>query len=355
MQSPIDAFPYPWSEPDAQELHATLCQLYPTPKGAMFIATRAGLDPGSLFPDQAVVLLWKDILDASAAAFKSRALIQLVVDHNPTNPRRSFLESLLRSQDVAVDREPRGADNTALFLEGTDEVTETEALLFHDDLTLEIGRIDWLIDALRMLQRIAPAVCRLTVCNSGPTQLGTGFRIGDDAILTNWHVLRQFGEPTSIVAEFGYDDDGKGGGLASSAVACDPATVIAEEAHDWGIVRVNDQMPSEVPALRLSEAALPRVGRPAFVIQHPGGQRKRVAYVRNQITHVGKNVVHYLSDTQAGSSGSPVLDQEGRLIALHHVGGAPQEVAGKPPLKKNEGIRIERVLDGLLAEGIATP
>ncbi len=353
MPDLIDAFPYPWSEPDAQELHAALCQLYPTPKGAMFIAARVGLDPATLFPDQAVVLLWKDILEASAAGLKSRALVQLVLDHNPTNPRRPFLESLLHSQPAAADREPRDGNSAALFLEGTDEVTEAEALLFHDDLTLAIGRIDWLIESLRRLQCIAPAVCRLTVSGSGPTQLGTGFRIGEDTILTNWHVLRRFGAPASIVAEFGYNDDGKGGGLASSAVICDPATVTADEVSDWGIVNVSEPMGSEIPTLKLSEAAVPHLGAPAFVIQHPAGHRKRLAYVRNQITLVGPNVVHYLSDTQAGSSGSPVLDEGGRLIALHHVGGTPQEVAGKPPLKKNEGIRIERVLAGLQAANIA--
>jgi hypothetical protein len=35
------------------------------------------------------------------------------------------------------------------------------------------------------------------------------------------------------------------------------------------------------------------------------------------------------------------------LIALHHLGGRPQEVAGKQPFRKNEGIRIPRILEGL--------
>jgi V8-like Glu-specific endopeptidase len=107
--------------------------------------------------------------------------------------------------------------------------------------------------------------------------------------------------------------------------------------------------------LKLSEAVTPTRQAPAFVIQHPGGDRKRVAYVRNQVTDLDDRVVHYLSDTQSGSSGSPVLNDGGRLIALHHAGGTPQEVAGKPPLKKNEGIRIERVIAGLKAAGIPHP
>jgi len=105
--------------------------------------------------------------------------------------------------------------------------------------------------------------------------------------------------------------------------------------------------------LRLSNSTAPILNAPAFVIQHPGGERKRLAYVRNQITRFDDRVVQYLSDTQGGSSGSPVLDENAKIIALHHAGGRPQEVAGKAPLKKNEGIRISRVRIGLESVGIA--
>jgi Trypsin-like peptidase domain len=91
------------------------------------------------------------------------------------------------------------------------------------------------------------------------------------------------------------------------------------------------------------------LGEGAFVIQHPLGGRKRVAIVRNQASFVDDRVVHYLSDTQAGSSGSPVFNADGRLIALHHAGGRPQVVTGKDPVLKNEGIRIPRVAAGLAA------
>jgi V8-like Glu-specific endopeptidase len=114
-------------------------------------------------------------------------------------------------------------------------------------------------------------------------------------------------------------------------------------------------MPDTIPTLKLSEPATPIHQEPAFVIQHPGGARKRVAYVRNQITDVDDRVVQYLSDTQDGSSGAPVLNEAGRLIALHRAGGVPQEAAGKLPLQKNEGLRISRVVQGLEKAGIAAP
>jgi V8-like Glu-specific endopeptidase len=74
--------------------------------------------------------------------------------------------------------------------------------------------------------------------------------------------------------------------------------------------------------------------------------------VRNQISGVDDRVVHYLTDTETGSSGSPVFDAAGRLIALHHAGGRPQEVLGRPPTAKNEGIRIEQITAGLRSAGV---
>jgi V8-like Glu-specific endopeptidase len=214
--------------------------------------------------------------------------------------------------------------------------------------------VGWLIQTLQQLQAIAPTVCRLEVQRDGFVQHGTGFRIGPDLLLTNWHVLHVSGQPaTEVVAEFGYDDDGAGGGLTSKAIGCDVAAITADQANDWGIIRTAAAIADSIPTLKLSEAADPELSAPAFIIQHPHGKRKRIGFVRNTITAVTDRVVQYLTDTQQGSSGSPVLNDAGRIIALHHAGGRPQVIAGKPPLVKNEGIRISAVTAGLTAAGIA--
>jgi V8-like Glu-specific endopeptidase len=324
----------------------------------MFVAQRAGLDPARLFPDQPSFLLWKDILEEGARNQLNRAVVAVARDQNPNNPRRPFLDALLTTQlePVSLDRQPRGADGAPVFIKSDDAVSEPEALLFHDDLTIQVGRIPWLISVLEKLQAIAPSVCRLMVNWPIASQRGTGFLIGPDILLTNWHVLHHGGAGAAQVkAEFGYDDDGHGGGLASTALDCDVGTIRGDPADDWAVIRLSRNLDGQIPIVKLSEAVEPSNNDLAFIIQHPGGERKRVAFVRNQVTSFDNRVVHYLSDTQTGSSGSPVFHESGRLMALHHAGGRPQEVAGKAPLRKNEGIRIPRILEGLAQVGVTVP
>jgi hypothetical protein len=358
MPSLLDIAPFRWELPEAQELHTALCEIYPTSKGAVFVAARAGLQQARLNVDQAADMLWKDVLELAAGSLKTRTLVELVRTLNPDHPRRKFLDALLDGTAASFPKEaqPRSAGGAPVFLKASDQVTEPEALLFHDDLTLPIGRVPWLISVLSRLQAIAPAVCRIQSSWPGMSQRGTGFRIADNLILTNWHVLHEGAARASkVLVEFGFDDDGKGGGLATQAKACTVGTVRGLAADDWAVIEPTESLDPAIPVLKLSGAVEPTADIPAFIVQHPGGERKRLAYVRNQVTFFDERVVQYLSDTQTGSSGSPVLNEDGKLIALHHAGGRPQEVAGKPPLRKNEGIRISRVLEGLSTLGIVVP
>jgi hypothetical protein len=347
----LDAPAYPFHLPAAQQLHDTLVTLYPTDQAALLLAKRAGIDTGWIFGNQAIIPLWKDLLEAGAKEHRLGTLVRdahdrLAADH----PARDFLAELLAGRTPVVTAEPRAADLTPAFIHDDDTLSEPEAMLFRDDLTVTVGRLPSLVATLGRMIELAPAVCKLTVAINTDEQWGTGFRIGPDRLLTNWHVLhrRSDGVPaTAVTAEFGFEDDPDGALLSGTAVRCDPVPVAADEADDWAVVRTLDPLDDAWPVIDLAGAAEPTTKASAYVIQHPLGGRKRLGFVRNQVAHVDERIVHYLTDTDIGSSGAPVLDAQGRLIALHHRGGRPQAVAGRPPVRKNEGIRISRIVAGL--------
>jgi hypothetical protein len=198
---------------------------------------------------------------------------------------------------------------------------------------------------------IAPAICLLRVDNPLGTFFGTGFRIGEDLILSNHHVLFPKNiVATKVQADFGFDVDAGGASIAVTSLPGTVGTIRGEKPDDWAVIRIPGMKP-EWPILPLDAAPAPAVGDLAYILQHPGGQQKRLGFVRNTISDIDDGVVKYLTDTEPGSSGAPVFDIAGRLIALHHAGGRPVEVAGKPPVAKNEGIRISRVLARMKASG----
>lgn len=130
-------------------------------------------------------------------------------------------------------------------------------------------------------------------------------------------------------------------------------SIRASQPHDWAVIRPLEPLAAEWPIIPLDASVKLVLQDPTYIIQHPGGERKRLGYVRNQLSYFNQQVVHYLTDTQAGSSGAPVFNGAGELLAIHHLGGQPQSVVGRVPLKKNEGIRVSRILADFAQQGIA--
>ena len=86
------------------------------------------------------------------------------------------------------------------------------------------------------------------------------------------------------------------------------------------------------------------------IIQHPQGRRKEIAVQHNEISGVFPNVIHYTTDTEPGSSGSPVFNNAWDLISIHHAAGhrAPDySWPNNPNYMDNEGMRIDKIVADL--------
>jgi V8-like Glu-specific endopeptidase len=86
------------------------------------------------------------------------------------------------------------------------------------------------------------------------------------------------------------------------------------------------------------------------VIGHPGGSAQpQFSLHDNILLDYDHRVLHYRAATYYGSSGSPVSDDEWRLIGLHHAGGTgmPQLNQAGGTYAANEGITIDAIRGGL--------
>lgn len=87
---------------------------------------------------------------------------------------------------------------------------------------------------------------------------------------------------TGITAEFRFEDDRAGDLTQTEPIWCDPVIVASDQPDVWALVRVRDRLAASWPILDLASHGDPAVGDPAFVIQHPLGQRKRLEFVRTR-------------------------------------------------------------------------
>src|ERR1022692_2310360 len=117
MSRIITSMPYPWAERDARELHAVLCELFPTARTATFVAVRAGIPEASIFTEQAPYLIWVEILNEAAQRRKLKELLTIARDQKRDNPHVEFLEEVLANQGtIAANYQPRGADGAPVFI-----------------------------------------------------------------------------------------------------------------------------------------------------------------------------------------------------------------------------------------------
>ena len=349
----VDEFPFPFEKPLGQELMRVMAGFYRTEREALLFTQPFGIDPLTIAPNLSTINLWHDLLQDLAIKGTVRAAVQATRQQFANSPRAPFLDALLTDQLAPMSAEPLPDHGPGFDEPGFDDnVSKSEALLFFDDLAMPVGKVPNLIATLNRMIAVAPAVCLLRVENLSGSFFGTGFRFTENLILTNHHVLYPKDQVAiKVQVDFGFDVNASGASIAVTSLAGTPGTIKGEKADDWAVIEVPG-MAADWPIVALDAAPAPQVGDLAYILQHPGAQQKRLGFVRNTISDVDAGVVKYLTDTEPGSSGAPVFDTAGRLIALHHAGGRPVEVAGKPPVAKNEGIRISRVLARLKAVGV---
>ncbi|MGI9547130.1 MAG: DNA/RNA non-specific endonuclease, partial [Flavobacteriaceae bacterium] len=162
--------------------------------------------------------------------------------------------------------------------------------------------------------------------------------------------------------------------MESVRFALDPTEFfVTDERLDYTIVAVNSVSENnrQLKAYgwnKLMDEGKALIGDPLNIVQHPNGGYKQIVLQSNELIDLLPIHAHYLTDTEPGSSGSLVCNNQWEVVALHHA-GVPKRVNdvimdvhdrpwdGQDPddiqWVANEGIRISRIIRHL--EGTNIP
>jgi V8-like Glu-specific endopeptidase len=229
------------------------------------------------------------------------------------------------------------------------------AVAFEANVKPRLKSVDMAVWRERMA-RVEGQVCRIEF-NNNP--MGTGFLVGPDLLLTNYHVLEQplKGKlPAEQVAcRFDYkvlSDDSRSEGTmvrlngndwrvdsspyskAEADLVPDRESPTADEL-DFALVRLARPMGREAIDKNATAGASKRgwisipPAQPALekdmtlmIAQHPDGSPMKFAFDTDSVIGLageGRRV-RYKTNTEHGSSGSPCFDIDWTLVALHHMG-----------------------------------
>jgi endonuclease G, mitochondrial len=243
------------------------------------------------------------------------------------------------------------------LLEGrTSDPNGFERIIGESDLTS--------INFLDRGRRAAAAVCRIKIPLSEGFAYATGFLVGPRLLMTNNHVIASPAEASQAEAEFGFEHDVDGVlGVPVQFNLCPDEVFLTNSALDFTFISVSPFSEGGVPLERygrlplipISGKAVP--GEWVSIVQHPNGEPKQIAIRASQVVSLdartvpGLNLedfIHYSTDTDPGSSGSAVFNDQWQVVALHHKAvPAPGKPGEQIQWIANEGVRISAIFSHL--------
>jgi endonuclease G, mitochondrial len=156
-----------------------------------------------------------------------------------------------------------------------------------------------------------------------------------------------------VVVEFGAEVDINNVPIAPTRFQLDPATFYVTDAQlDFTLVLVwpgaDGRSPGELLGWNrlIVQQGKIVIGEPVDIIGHPAGRLKELVPRNNGLLWQHEDFLQYATDTEPGSSGSPVFNDQWEVVALHHA-GVPGEADGE--WVANEGARVSVILKRLAA------
>jgi V8-like Glu-specific endopeptidase len=195
--------------------------------------------------------------------------------------------------------------------------------------------ISWLDRGIELARPVARLVM--------PGAVGTGFLLATDLLITNNHVISDTVTAEETAIEFNYQKTWEGQLEAVQRYQFDTKRFLTNHDLDYTIVGVAGNPGQLFGFVDVSSRAAPSVNDFVSIIQHPLGGPKQISFTDNKVSAVFGVRLQYATDTEPGSSGSPVFNQAWQLVGLHHAGGGLAGPDGKK-FFTNEGIVISAIV-----------
>lgn len=296
------------------------------------------------------------LLQLRMNANAQQVLPEFLLDLTKTYPNRKrqlaivaeYISTLYRRQhDAFVDK------MRSLIERASDE--EFPAVNFDENSLEQATSLNPFLDLdglIKFCQESRTAICRVRSGNQEGDDIGTGFLIADDLVLTCQHVVgMRTSFPGEIYLYFDYGRDlvkvdMEWGVFHSLASFANPDSNIVEASVDnldFAVLKLENPVSGRLPVTIPGEARMPSVGEPILIAGHPGPDAplQSLQFSMAAPGFVGLNTnedrMIYKTSTRAGSSGSPVFDRNFRLIGLHRNRGNSSD--------SNQGVPLHKIVN----------
>lgn len=218
----------------------------------------------------------------------------------------------------------------------------------------ELMDISWLQKAIAASQ----SVCKIMVSDGS---MGTGFMLRGGYLMTNNHVLQTADHAANSKIIFNFKNDINNQPQPVTEYCADASFFVTSsfKDFDYTLIKVSDHdgKLAERGFLELEKFMNPKQDERVNIIQHPEGKSMKIA-LPDKIISKWKQYLFYLADTKGGSSGSPVFNQDWKVIALHHAGKNEESHSGGLQINEagdmrpsNRGILIKDILENIKSQG----
>jgi hypothetical protein len=333
-------------------------------------AEREGWDPMLIAEVAAVMPLKADVQKIYAKY--AQALVDEGRQHAVDAGRQKAIEKYRLGPSVVI--QTRGAPRIPAAVPGTEAGLEKAVRPFLPLIDVGLWR--------EHMFKLEGRVCRVEINRQAR---GTGFLVGPDTVLTNYHVMREVIDNRTLASKVQLRFDYR---VLANGTKSD-GTVVSLHPTEWLIdstpyttAEANNDPDAALPSTDELDFALLKIERvfgseplrpatdssargwipvpetvplittdppmPILILQHPNTEPLKLAVDTAGVLKLYDNGtrIRYATNTEPGSSGSPCFNIDWKLIALHHYGDPQHDQA-----QYNQGVPINMIRDRLRRKG----